>query len=305
MNLKNIALILSRQLVNLLPRLHARRRGSLNLRIANTNLSFQSPTDFAFSLNARTGVLPIRLSELQTRTLIELEIESTTVHKLEDRLAQIIREYDVDGHSCAEAIARIGPQTFTKDHDWRTIVQQVMAWDGDRDAYMREALTCYLRYLSGRRTVVDSICSIRTREFGDSSAHGQSEFSPDKATVMLSPEQSAAMLAEASLRRLPQGEPVTLHLARGSAISLELARHRFSLIHNQDWSLVADNGKSYVLRDGLNSVGRGRNNDVSLDADFRNVSRTHLLAQPLGSDAIALTDVSSYGTYVQMTALAS
>ncbi len=98
---------------------------------------------------------------------------------------------------------------------------------------------------------------------------------------------------------------MTIKLARGASISLKLARHQFSLSHQRGWSLMADNGKCYTLHPGVNSVGRGRDNDVPLDPDFRNVSRKHLLAQPLDGDVIMLTDVSAHGTYVPPTALAS
>ena len=59
------------------------------------------------------------------------------------------------------------------------------------------------------------------------------------------------------------------------------------------------------LARGINRVGRARDNDVALDADFRNVSRQHLLAQPVADDAIVPTDISAHGTYVSPTALAS
>jgi hypothetical protein len=126
-----------------------------------------------------------------------------------------------------------------------------------------------------------------------------------KATMMFTSDGEARPFSRDELRRLPQGEAVTIKLARGGAISLKLARHRFSLTHNRDWTLVADNGKTYTLHAGVNCVGRGRDNDVSLDADFRNVSRRHLLAQPLADDVIVLTDLSSHGTYVPPTGLAS
>lgn len=95
-------------------------------------------------------------------------------------------------------------------------------------------------------------------------------------------------------------------MARGSAISLKLAKHPFSLTHNREWTLVAADGKIYTLHAGVNRVGRGRDNDVALlDADFRNVSRQHLLAQPLADDVMVLTDISVHGTYAPPAALAS
>ena len=283
---------------------HVNSPRTLALAIGDVPLHFSSVADFAFSLKARTGVLPLRLYELQTRLRSELESELVTLSALAKRLRAIAADYDHHQTSCADAVARMGTQIFSKDYDWRVIMGQIAATGSGRDLFMRAGLAGYLHYLDGRQEVLRALSESRIAAATGSKRTREHAFAPDQATIAMSLGQRAIVIAEADLQRLPQGEAVTVRLARGATIALKLARHEFALTHNQHWSLVADNGKRYVLRDGLNSVGRGRDNDVALDADFRNVSRRHLLAQPLGSDTIALTDVSSYGTYVSYKALA-
>jgi predicted component of type VI protein secretion system len=62
--------------------------------------------------------------------------------------------------------------------------------------------------------------------------------------------------------------------------------------------LTDTHAKRFLLQDGRNTVGRGHDNDIALDADFRNVSRRHMIIEPEDEFAILLTDLSSHGTYV-------
>ena len=198
---------------------------------------------------------------------------------------------------CGPAIAHLGIDIFSKDFDWRSLFARLVQLPSDCDDFIRVALIKYLQYLKARRSSV--LLAMATK--APMSIAGGHIQAPQMRT------SSAAMypFEQDELRRLPPGEAVTLHLARGSVISLKLAKHAFSLAHNREWTLIAADGKSYPLHAGINCVGRSRDNDVALDADFRNVSRQHLLAQPLADDAIVLTDISAHGTYVPPTALAS
>jgi len=96
-----------------------------------------------------------------------------------------------------------------------------------------------------------------------------------------------------------------LRLEHGREVTIALARHRFAIAHDRGWALIADGGQRYVLRDGVNSVGRGRDNSIAVDSTLRNVSRKHLLVEPVGKDALVLTDLSSTGTFIPQTAIAS
>ena len=53
----------------------------------------------------------------------------------------------------------------------------------------------------------------------------------------------------------------------------------------------------HVLATGQNTVGRGSENDITLGTEFRDVSRRHLIAEPIDDHIILLTDISSHGTF--------
>ena len=260
-------------------------------------LRFQAPLDFAFALSARTSVPPSRWQKFLHHSVAELETEEQNIASLAQRIGDVIAAYDHQRRSCAPAIAQIGGAVFSKDHDWRTIIARLIDLPAGCDGFIRVALDKYLQYLQARHSTV--LLALATKApITSAEAHNQ-------ATVMLALSPVIYPVECEDLRRLPCGEAVTLHLAHGRAISLKLAKHPFSLTHDQAWMLVAADGRAFTLRAGLNRVGRGRDNDVALGPDFRNVSRQHLLAQPLAGDNIVLTDISAHGTYVAPTALAS
>lgn len=269
----------------------------IELAWGSERLRFDVPADFAFALSARTNVPPNRLQELMQRSSAELEIEELELFNLEQRIGAIVAAYDSVMQPCGPAIAHIGIGAFSKDFDWRSVFARLVELPSDCDGFIRVALIKYLQYLTARRSSVQSAMATKAPT---TAADGHT-----KATQMLASSTVAYPFERDELRRLPQGEAVTLRVTRGGAISLKLAKHAFSLTHNREWTLVAADGKRYILRAGINRVGRGQHNDVALDADFRNVSRQHLLAQPLADDVIVLTDISAHGTYVPPTALAS
>ena len=302
---KDIKAHATRALSSLLPRFVARRNlPPIELPWGSDTLHFSDVADFEFALGARTGVLPARLHELMQRSGTELEAELQGIRTLDQRLGGIIDAQDSLRQPCGPAIAHLGVAVFSKDYEWRGMFARLLELPPECDRFLRTALIQYRHYLSARLSTVRLVTGMQAATAGGNAALDDSA-EHARATMMFTSDGGLLPLRRDELRRLPQGEAVTLRLARGSAISLKLARHHFSLTHNRDWTLVADNGKTYTLHAGVNCVGRGRDNDVSLDSDFRNVSRKHLLAQPLDDDVILLTDISSHGTYVPPTALAS
>lgn len=87
------------------------------------------------------------------------------------------------------------------------------------------------------------------------------------------------------------------HALPGHAIEIRLAKYTFNIVNNNGWSLRDSDGQRYVLSDQQNIVGRGSENDISLGREFRNVSRRHLIMEPVDDHVILLTDISSHGTF--------
>jgi len=303
MNLKDVKTRVILAVRGVLPRfLPFRQRRVIELPWGASKLCFEDLRDFEFALGARTGVLPARLHELMQRSLTELQTELQGIRNLDQRIGAIVKPDADVTLPCGPAIAHLGVGVFSKDFEWRALFANLIELPAGSDRFLRSALGKYQQYLAARLSTVRLIMDMKALSAG---ASENAEDAHSTATMMFASDGVPRPFNRDELRRLPQGEAVTLRLARGSAISLKLARHQFSLTHNRDWTLIADNGKTYTLHEGVNCVGRGRDNDVSLDPDFRNVSRKHLLAQPLADDVIVLTDISSHGTYVPPTALAS
>ena len=255
------------------------------------DLNFRGLRDFEFCLAPRTAVPSLRFSELFQRADTELQAEAVNMRTLERQLRGILGDDGQHGISCTATLARLGVRMISKDHDWRAIFIELVESRRVDDAYTRVALAAYLSYLNARYDVIHMLLALKRDAFAEA-------FTPDKSTVIVAADEPLTGSPDSALRRLPQGEAVTVRLENGEDITIRLAKHRFSLSHRHGWSLRADDGKHYTLRQGVNSVGRSRENDVAVDAHLANVSRKHLLAQPLRADAIVLTDISSYGTYI-------
>ena len=278
-------------------------RKPLKLYIADRELYFRRLQDFDFCVAPRIAVPALRFNELFRRPLAELQSEASNMRTLERQMRGILEDFQEHGISCTGTLRHLGVGMISKDHEWRAIFIELVETQSTDDAYTEVALTRYLQYLAARQDVIRMLIGLK-RDAG-SEAVRRDAFAPEKSTVIVECNARPAMPHEHELKRLPQGEAVTLRLENGKEMTIKLAKHRFSLFHGQQWSLMTDDGRRYVLREGVNSVGRSRDNDVAVDACMANVSRKHLLAQPVGADTIVLTDLSSYGTYIPPAAIAS
>lgn len=100
------------------------------------------------------------------------------------------------------------------------------------------------------------------------------------------------------LVRLPKGTTLPLRQGRDGPFELWLGKRRFRV---ETWSgaaLVDDQGNGTPLHDGRNLVGRGLYNDVIVDSAYVDVSRRHLILDVKDGQPIAITDISSAGTFV-------
>jgi pSer/pThr/pTyr-binding forkhead associated (FHA) protein len=68
-------------------------------------------------------------------------------------------------------------------------------------------------------------------------------------------------------------------------------------VNDNGWMLREPSGQLHRLNSQQIMVGRGRDNEIRLDSEFRNISRRHLLLEPLDDHVIILTDLSSHGTF--------
>ena len=262
-------------------------------------LRFADAAAFAFSLASRTSVPSSRLVRLHQRSVAELQAEAIDLAAVQNHLRGIIEDFDQHHIDYADGIARIGLTTFSKDHRWRSIFAHILTSVRPSNIYARIALETYLGYLTERQTALNLICSLKQPPAKASSAHAAvTAHVLTRDTISFD-----AGVEEFHFTRLPQGRATTVYARPGEGIALNLAGHSFALKADTDWALVGDDGERHVLRAGVNSIGRSSANDIVVKASYSKVSRRHLLAEPLGPDIIALTDLSTYGTFVAPTVL--
>lgn len=271
-------------------------RGSLKLRLEGCDYRFASSEALTFALAPRSGVPADRLQLLYRQNEAELNSEAVRLRETEARFCQILDDSRrAGGRALHQSLPEYEP-AVSKDHGWREVFSALLGLGRRGETWLQAALPAYLHYLDERRQVIGSLLVLAANV---RAAGAGSELRTQ--TV----DAAAASDNAREFTRLPQGKTVSFRLARGQSLPLSLARHTFQLAHESGWELIADDGQRYTLREGINSVGRSRENTVRINAGLRNISRKHLLAHPLGDDEIALTDVSSSGTYVRPVALAS
>ena len=273
----------------------------LVLRLNQQALEYRSTNEFEFALNARVGVPTLRLTELTNRTVRELDDELLKLNAMLRQFKGICDDQASLKISSLDAIKRTGTAIFSKDHEWRAIFQQMIETQGVTEQYFLLALRHYCRYLAARietlEFLIDSRARWQTGGLADLAASVEPSM-PESTTVFIDQAANDSAQPGPTLHRLPQGKQVALTLADGQRIAIRLAAHDFALSKGRGWHLISQEGEQFELHRGVNSVGRSAENDISVRSSFQNVSRRHLLAEPLDGSRIALTDLSSGGTYV-------
>ena len=270
--------------------------GPFRLPLTGGEHTFASLGDLDFALAARTSVPLARLQTLAEGSIEALEAEDVALRTLELQLSGFVEDYDRHGIGVSATLRRAGVAMVSKDHDWRALFTAMLGLDEHQQSLARLILVRYVDYLAERRRAIATLLTLKRGSPAIDAAHEHDASLPVTAPIQV-PGRPGAASSEA-LTRLARGRAVVLELAAGRQVELILARHRFALEHGRDWALIGEQGQRYALLPGLNSVGRSRENTVTVDDTLRNVSRTHLLAEVVGPDRIALTDLSSGGTFV-------
>jgi hypothetical protein len=281
----------------------ARSKGikEIRLKLNGQALHFRSLDDFSFSIEARTSVPSARFYELLDRTPPELRQEAKSIKSVEKNLVDILEDALIDAAACGPAIRELGLQVFSSDHDWRPLMAELNELGEDFEPYKRLALIKYMQYLGARQEVLRIIFSMKdtgatsTSEQIIEQKDEQCDFG-ETAIFDITPRGDSDP-TENPLERLPRGEMVRAHVLPGHALEIRFSNHAFRVVNKDGWALLGPQGLRFNLSTGRNTIGRGSENSVSLGKEFRNVSRRHLVAEPIDDHVILLTDISSHGTF--------
>ena len=272
----------------------------LRLTLNGQQLQYKSVDDFSFAIESRTGVPTERLHELMQRTPQELWQEAESIKSVEKNLVDILEDALCDASACGPAIQNLGLQIFSKDHDSRALMQALNEFTEHYEGYKRLALIKYMQYLGARQEVLRLIFKTKSASpQRDDSFVGDDTQSVDVVETVLFDinDLGDSQPTEHPLQRLPQGEAVRAHALPRHAIQVRLAKYTFDIINDNGWALCDRTGKRYPLSDQQNVVGRGSGNDITLGRKFHNVSRRHVIMEPVDDHVILLTDISSHGTF--------
>lgn len=258
---------------------------------------FRSVDTFSAAIEGRTSIPTALYMAVSQLNGDELTLLAKTLKKEEKTLIGVIERSLNSTNSFRLEINRIPIETFRDDHYWREII--VALGDSDApDSYLQTAAVKYLQFLSSYQEVVRLLLAL-----SPDAKHLQKQIdeqveSPYETALFDVLQYSDAGRMVNPYRRLPQGEAVTLHALPGHPINLLLAKYSFELVNENGWVLIDSRHSRHQLANDLNYVGRGRENDISLSSDYRNVSRKHVIIHPLDDTSVVLIDLSSHGTFV-------
>ncbi len=270
---------------------------SLRLEVGERRLTFDSITDFEFALSSRTEVPASKVAALVKLTACDLRSEATKIRTVEKRFVKILsRSLEVPG-SISQLLHELGHKVFSLDHEWRLIVAALNQQTPEFNEYKKMALVKYLQYLGSRQDILKSIYVDKLERGGVDNAEEPSQDFKETVIFELSRETSTRE-DTSQFERLPKGETVAIRFKENNDIELMLSSNRFKLAPGKPLHLVDEDGNYHAVNAGKNYIGRDAKNEVVINAKFRDVSRTHLILEPYGTDTALLTDLSSHGTFV-------
>lgn len=278
--------------------------GPLKFELEGRTISFASLDDFAFSLSGRTQIAANSVTSLMQLTPNELRREATGIRDVERRFVDLLADALKDPGAVGSLLREVDSNLIAEDNQWRAIIAALVNESHGFDEYKHLALVKYMQYLAARRDVVKGIYAQR---FGGQEPLAGQEPAANggaKSTLILDEDADPdAGSSQVHFERLPRGETVAIKTPGGGEVSVLLSRHKFQLFATDNARLTDDNGVNHPLKPGVNVIGRHPGNDVVVGGWYRDVSRKHLMVDIADGGKLALTDLSTHGTFVPGSSL--
>ena len=198
----------------------------------------------------------------------------------------------------ADFVHDLDLNVISKDFDWRGVFENLVNLGSDYDDFKRVAMVKYMQYLAARQEIVRNTYS--SRHAGKKLKTGVPEGDLKKGETLIFDLTSVATSGDnkGKFERLPKGESIEIPFDDYATVDLVLAKHKFSIVSGESFQFVDEKNHYSVLSPGKNIVGRDERSDVVIDANYRAVSRRHLIIETEGTSMVRLTDISSLGTFV-------
>ena len=297
----------------------------LTLDVGGQTIAFQSLAEFEFALAGRTDVPTKKLAELMVLSPEDLKREAKAISDVEHKFVAIMSEAITEPGRLGPLLRKVDIHVFSQDHHWRDVIRALNEKDGDYDELRRIAVIKYMQYLRSRQDVIKQAYKLKKHareksgeEAGVSPPLGETMIfalppdqpEPPGGEVKSPPAMRETVIFDSVIidespqsgefTRLMKGEATTLRLKVGDVIDIKLSKHTFRLAHPRPhrFELIDDAGRSHELIAGKNIIGRDAICNVLIDNTYRDVSRLHLVIEPLEYGELVFTDLSSHGTFV-------
>jgi hypothetical protein len=239
----------------------------------------------------------------------ELKREAKSIKGVEKRFVDILSRSIEQPGEIGRLVREVDMQVFSNDYDWRSIFKALNQQDEDFDELRRVAVVKYMQYLRSRQDVIKQTYKIKTKETGRApepptgrAAETAVEETKDalrETSIFESISLEAPLdLSAAAFSRLPKGEAIQVRPRANADFEMRLSKHLFTFRNRSVREIIDEHGTSHTLSAGKNIVGRDAVCNVVVDNSLRDVSRMHLIIEPLEDGVIRFTDLSSHGTFL-------
>jgi len=277
----------------------------LCIKLGNNEYSFASVAAFEFTAAGRTAIPLEKFTDMIRMPAAELRHEANGIRQVERNFIEVLEKCLERPESCGAFIRELGVKSYSKDHEWRDIMNALNDLGPQFDDYKKVALVKYLQYLGSRQEILNWLYQAHTSksvvdedEMLETHA-AETRGIGTKETVIFDLMQiDDSHRFVNPFERLPRGETVVLRLPEGASVEILLSKHRFKLVAGEDYLLLDDAGHQYPVTDGRNIVGRHVGNQIHIDNNYRSVSREHLILELTEDRKLRVTDLSSHGTFV-------
>jgi len=282
---------------------------ALSLVINGEEISFHTLAEFEFALGGRTNVPASKLADLIMLSPDELKREAKSIKAVEKRFVDILSRSIEQPGEIGRLVREVDIQVFSNDYDWRSIFKALNLEDEAYDELRRVAVVKYMQYLRSRQDVIKQTYKVKLKETGKQGvSQARDALSPIEETKdqfketsifdSVSLEMPVEPLPDADLTRLPKGEAVSIKPQADTEFNMRLSKHPFVFRNRAVRELVDEFGNAHRIEPGKNIVGRDSVCNIVVDSALRDVSRMHLIIEPLDGGALRFTDLSSHGTFL-------
>ncbi len=268
----------------------------VELNIDGKVITFKSIDDFEFALSARTTIPLDKITDAIKSSPGELDLESNAILVAIEQLSELDNNPSEKGE-ITKSIKALNPVIFSNDNGWRDIFFALKKHHSvDSSKYKQIALAAYLKYLSNRQEMIQSIKARLEKENSTSENAEVPQFKTGQ--LDLDEEFDSRILAEElGMTSIQKGESVSFDVKEGDEIALLLANYECKLIIKNGIKFIDNNNTEYPMTIGENKVGRGSECKVRFMDTMQRISRLHLMIINHDDNKLELTDLSTYGTH--------